>query len=76
MPDSFLADIASNLWEPVTELEWVDVAELLELEGANACRYGIQELADMVERLMNAYEDLMVQLAPRLKGEQTASTQV
>jgi len=56
------------------DLERVDVAELLELEGANACRYGMQELADMVERLMNAYEDLAVQLAPRLQGEQTAST--
>jgi len=32
-PDSFMADIASSLWEPVTELERVDVAELLELEA-------------------------------------------
>jgi len=72
LPDSFLADIASCLWEPVTDLEGLDVAVLLEREGAEACRYGLHELSDSFERLINAYERLARELVPRLQRGQGA----
>jgi archaellum component FlaC len=54
-PESTLDEVATELSDVSHQLERLDAAELLRTEGADASRYGLEQLHEAVADLMSAY---------------------
>ena len=69
-PHSTLAEAAYSLWRTVDLLEDAD-AQALRAEGADACRWGLGELGQMVELLLRRQAAAVARVTSLL-GEGTA----